>query len=131
MRTSGGTSCKKAQQVPWFWDRNRLCQGAIMGSQFSGGWAGVRIKYSPLRDVGTQEAHNSPWRARRDREKGGTAVLHLCPLPWHTVPWLLDRRNNVCTDRYEKGLTSFTTLHKSQRGWNMYCGCARKCWKGE
>lgn len=38
---------------------------------------------------------------------------------------------SVQRDRYVKGLTSFRALHKSRHGWNMHCGCARKCWKGE
>lgn len=92
MRVSGEAPWKKAQQAPWFWDGNRLCKGAVVCSRFSGGWAGVRFKPSPLREEGRPEAHSSRWRARRARREGGAGVLHLSPVPRHTVPWLLDGR---------------------------------------
>lgn len=53
---------------------------------------------------------------QRDRSKGGGNV-HLFSLPCHTVPWLLDKRNNICrVDSYEEGLASFRALHKSWHG---------------
>lgn len=73
-----------------------------MHSQFSGGWGACNDQVQPVVGCGKTGSSQFPLEGQEgkaERWGGGSGVLHRFSLPWYTVPWLLDRRNNICIDR--------------------------------